>query len=1133
MTLPEHGGNGHEQPKIGVYVCHCGINIASKVNVAEVIALAQKLPHVTVAREYRFMCSDLGQELIQKDIEDGLVNRIIVASCSPLMHEMTFRNAVKATEHNPFFFQMANIREHVSWVTADKDDATIKAKALIAGAVHRVAKHFPLETTRFPVHPEVAVVGGGIAGIHAALVMAESGKKTYLVEREPAIGGHMAKFDKTFPTLDCAACILTPKMSQVRTHPNLELLAYSEVVGIDGYVGNFTLKVRRKARFVKEDLCNGCGECVNICPVRVPSEFDAGLGTRTAIFRPFPQAVPNVFTISRPGTPPCQAGCPIHQNAQGYVTLIAQGKFTEALDVVLRDNPLPSVCGRICTHPCMSGCTRRQVDESVNVPALKRFVADYVFENQGDYSLPRPEKERSESVAIVGSGPAGLLCAYELRKLGYQTTIYEALPVAGGMLAAGIPAFRLPREVLLRDIRRLEATGIRIQLNAPIGPRGVSLEQLRKNHQAVFLAVGAHVERKLNVPGEDLAGVWGGIEFLRKVNLGEEVPLGKEVVVVVGGNSAIDAARTALRKGARKVRIVYRRTRAEMPAESHEIDEALREGVEIDFLAAPKSIRGHGRVQEMECLRMALGEPDASGRPQPVPISGSEFVIPCDMIIATIGQVPDVRLLAGNSGFKLTRWRTLEADPLTLETGIEGVFAGGDCVTDPDVVVTAMAAGKKAAISIHRYLNHLELRAGRELECPYESTISVDTAGYAQKAQVSLPAIEPAHRHGFDEVYTGYTREQAVQEAARCMNCAVCCDCRLCATVCEPKAIDYTMRDEIREIKAGAVILATGFKPFDAKRMPQYGYGRFPNVFTSVEVERLVNAAGPTSGEIVLRGSTDKPQRVGIIHCVGSRDKHTNNYCSRVCCMYSLKLAHLIRERTGAEVYNFYIDMRTPGKGYEEFYDKLLHENVHFIRGRVAEVTDWALSVEEVGKLVIRAEDTLLGFVRRIPVDMVVLSVGLEPQTDAEEVRRMFNISCSSDGWFLERHPKLAPVSTFTDGIFLAGACQGPKDIPDTVAQAGAAAAEVMALVDRGYVEIEPNVAVITEDACSGCRLCTVLCPYSAISYDAVKTVSAVNAALCKGCGTCVASCPSGAAQQNLFTDEQIFEEIEGLLSYV
>jgi len=266
---------------------------------------------------------------------------------------------------------------------------------------------------------------------------------------------------------------------------------------------------------------------------------------------------------------------------------------------------------------------------------------------------------------------------------------------------------------------------------------------------------------------------------------------------------------------------------------------------------------------------------------------------------------------------------------------------------------------------------------------------------------------------------------------------------------------------------------------------------------------------------------------------VGSRDERFNRYCSRVCCMYSLKLAHLIKERTGAEVYNFYIDMRTPGKGYEEFYDRLLQEGVHFIRGRVAEVTDWAITPEEEGKLIIRVEDTLIGVVRRIPVDMVVLAVGLEPQPDAEEVRRMFNISCSKEGFFLERHPKLAPVSTFTDGIFLAGACQGPKDIPDSVAQAGAAAAEALALIDKGYVELEPNTAYIVEELCSGCKTCISLCPYNAISFDEVRAIAVINEALCKGCGTCVAACPSGAARQHLFEDAQIFQEIEGVLAYV
>jgi heterodisulfide reductase subunit A len=249
--------------------------------------------------------------------------------------------------------------------------------------------------------------------------------------------------------------------------------------------------------------------------------------------------------------------------------------------------------------------------------------------------------------------------------------------------------------------------------------------------------------------------------------------------------------------------------------------------------------------------------------------------------------------------------------------------------------------------------------------------------------------------------------------------------------------------------------------------------------------------------------------------------------------MYSLKLAHLIKERTDAEVFNFYIDVRTPGKGYEEFYDRLLEEGIHFIRGRVAEVTDWAMSKEEEGKLVIRAEDTLAGFVRRIPVDMVVLAVGLEPHDDAQDVRRMFNITCSTEGFFLEKHPKLAPVETFSDGIFLAGGCQGPKDIPDTVAQAGAAAAEALALIDKGFIELDPNTAQILEEECSGCKSCIPLCPYKAISFVEETKKAQINEALCKGCGVCVASCPSGSIKQNLFEDEEIFSEIEEILANV
>jgi heterodisulfide reductase subunit A len=352
---------------------------------------------------------------------------------------------------------------------------------------------------------------------------------------------------------------------------------------------------------------------------------------------------------------------------------------------------------------------------------------------------------------------------------------------------------------------------------------------------------------------------------------------------------------------------------------------------------------------------------------------------------------------------------------------------------------------------------------------------------------------------------------------------------KTCLEACgDRNGIDLHQPERMESIEVGTIVLATGFKTFDPRRVPYYGYGDYPNVYTALEVERLINASGPTSGELVMRNGA-KPKSAAIVHCIGSRDEHTNRYCSRVCCMYSLKLAHLIKERTGAEVFNFYIDIRAPGKGFEEFYNRVAEEGTHFIRGKVADVYP---EPNGAGRLIVQAEDTLLGMVRKFPVDMVVLAVGLEAKADASDVRRLFNLSCSSEGWFLERHPKLAPVSTFTDGVFLAGCCQGPKDIPDTVAQAGAAAAEAMALIDAGHIEMEPNTAYIVEEDCSGCKTCIPLCPYSAISYREVEKTAVINEALCKGCGTCVASCPSGSIGQNLFEDEEIFEEIEGVLEY-
>jgi heterodisulfide reductase subunit A len=353
---------------------------------------------------------------------------------------------------------------------------------------------------------------------------------------------------------------------------------------------------------------------------------------------------------------------------------------------------------------------------------------------------------------------------------------------------------------------------------------------------------------------------------------------------------------------------------------------------------------------------------------------------------------------------------------------------------------------------------------------------------------------------------------------------------KTCVAACgDRKAIDFKQKEELREITVGTIIVATGFQIFDAKRIPYYGYGIYPNVYNALEVERLVNASGPTGGEIVLRNG-QVPKTVAIIHCVGSRDENSNRWCSRVCCLYSLKLAHLIHEHTQAEVYNFYIDIRTPGKSMEEFYCRIAEEGINLIRGRVADVypdpSDGA-----TGRLIVQAEDTMLDCIMKVPVDMVVLSVGLEPHPDSDKIRRLFNMSCSSEGWFLERHPKLAPVSTFTDGIFLAGCCQGPKDIPDSVAQAGAAAAEAFSLIDKGNIEQEPNTAYVVEAECSGCKSCIPLCPYTAISILPDKKKAYINEALCKGCGTCVAACPSGSIVQNLFEDAEIYNEIDGLLA--
>ena len=654
-----------EDIRIGVYVCHCGVNIAATLDAEEVAKYAGTLPEVVLSRDYVFMCSDPGQDLIRKDIKEHNLNRVVVASCSPRLHEVTFRRVCESAGINRYLFEMVNIREQCSWTNSDIKANTEKAKALIGAAVRRVHYQEALEVKEAPYNPNTLVVGGGIAGIQAALEIANSEHKVYLVEKDPSIGGHMIQLDKTFPTLDCSQCILTPKMSEAGSHPYIELLAYSEVEEVSGFVGNFKAKIRKKARYVDEDKCTGCGVCMQKCPYKTDSEFELGLAQRKAAYIPFPQAIPNVATI------------------------------------------------------------------------------------------------------------------------------------------------------------------------------------------------------------------------------------------------------------------------------------------------------------------------------------------------------------------------------------------------DSELCVYIKSEGQK---------------------------------------------------------------------------------CGACIKFCESKAIDLDQKDEVVEVEVGSVILATGFNLMDPGLIPQYGYGKYDGVVTGLEFERMVSPTGPSEGKIKLKDGRE-PESVAIVHCVGSRDKNYHEYCSRVCCMYALKQANYIKEELpNADVYQLYIDMRCFGDGYEEFYERLSEKGVNFVRGKVAKITDQAISDEEKDRLVVVAEDTLVGSMIRIPVDMVILCNALEPQADAGEVASLFTINQKATGFFLERHPKLDPVATPTEGIFVAGCCQSPKDIPDTVAQASAAATRVLAMISKGRITLEAAVSAIDEEKCAGCKTCLALCPFSAISYDEEKEVCRINEALCKGCGVCAGACPSGAITARQFTNDQILAQVEGVL---
>lgn len=876
---------------------------------------------------------------------------------------------------------------------------------------------------------KVLVVGGGVAGVQASLDLAYGGFKVYLLEAKDAIGGVMSQLDKTFPTNDCAMCILSPKLVEVGSNPNIELLTRSKITKIEGTYPHFKVTVLREPRYVDISSCKGCGDCAKACPVNIDNDYEESLSKRKAIFRRYEQAVPGAFGITKYGLSPCRTACPIHVNAQGYIALISKGEYEKALSLIKEVNPFPGITGRICTRPCEEACTRAKVDESVAIDLLKRYVADREKIEGKKQEIVLPPYNGKE-VAIVGSGPAGLLSAYDLRKKGYGVTVFEKMPEIGGMLRYGIPPYRLPREVLNEDLSILNELGVVFKANTPVDE--IFFSELREKFDAIFIAIGAGRSRKMNIPGEELPQVVGAVDFLKKALTGEIKEFSGSASVIGGGNAAIDAARTLLRLGAKRVKIIYRRTRAEMPANAEEIEEALQEGILFDYLKTPVEISKKGESLLLKIQEMVLGEPDSSGRRRPIPVLGSFKEEEFDIVVMAVSQEPEIepfRELSAEKGLFIV-------DPLTLETNIQGVFAGGDAVSGPATYIEALAAGRKGAISIDRYLNREDLRFNREKEGSYKEDLSVEIERVEKKdrAKPSL-LIKENLKMDFSEVNKGLKDEDILEEAKRCLNCGGCSECMECVEVCEPKAIfhDMVAKEEILDV--GSVILTPGFDEVEVSKYTQYGWGIFKNVVTSIQFERILSASGPYGGVIKRPGDLKHPKKVAFIQCIGSRDKF-NEYCSSVCCMYATKEAVIAKEHShDVEPTIFYIDIRSFGKDFDKYIDRAKNEyGIRYIKSRVASVSEM-----NDGSLKLKYE-TSDGLLKSEVFDLVVLSVGLNPPDSIKELSEILGVDLNSSG-FIKTIP-FDTVLTNKSGIIAAGASNGPKDIPESVT-GGSAAAQI------------------------------------------------------------------------------------------
>ena len=895
---------------------------------------------------------------------------------------------------------------------------------------------------------DALVVGSGIGGMESAIKLGDMGYKVLVVEKDASVGGKMILLSKVFPTLDCASCISTPKMAATIHHPNIDVLTYAEVEGIrDDGNGGYHAKITQKPKFIDEAACTGCRQCEMACNVAVPDEFNADMVSRRAAYIAFPQAVPKKAVIERAGVSPCTYACPAGIKAHGYVARVRSGEYDQAFDLVLEATPLVGSLGRACYAPCEDECTRGELEGPLPIRRLKRFIADTRYGQREPKAVEKPE-QNGKKVAVVGSGPAGLTAAWQLALKGYGVKIFEAAPTPGGMLSLGIPAYRLPNDVVADDVANVTAIGVEIATDTRVEDVG---QLKRDGYDAVLLATGTHKSVGLRVPGDDLDGVDNALHFLRAVKLDEGIDLaGKPVLVVGGGNVAIDAARTARRLGAASVAQASLEPCEEMPAHDFEVEEARAEGITLHDGWGIDHFTGEGRVQGAE-LKVCTCVFDPDGRFHPEYDESQRQSLACDVVIVAAGMGADTEAF----GLETNANRTLKADPATLQTAAPHIFAAGDVVTGPTMITTAVGQGRRAAFMIDRYLQGAELDPGafdEALPVVDKAEVLGRQDVYDRREPFESSAIMNAAPTDFGETEGPMTEDEAFLGAARCLDCGVCSECHACVDACPAEAIKLDMQGEEIEVEVGSVVLATGFKLFPADAKPQYGYGRHKNVITGMQMDRLLAPTRPYNA--VLRPSDGKlPDNIAYVMCTGSRDDTVGNpLCSRICCMYSVKQNQLIMGALPlADVTVYYIDVRSVGKGYDEFYQQAKEMGANFVKGRVSGIIE-----TDEGNLVLRYEDIENGStLAEAEHDMVVLAVGVQPNAEAQRLFEDGALALDDYYYVGEADEDLDPGRTNLPGVFVAGSAAGAKDIPDSILHAGAAVAQAAAHLERAKVKVQ------------------------------------------------------------------------------